>query len=442
MEREWFHKYQLDKGSSAFNVTFACALDSQIVDRDRLALAWDTVMARHRILRCRFVPDCQLGVRRAYADCPPQVQRVHNLDIWKQVNFPFQLARDDPIRVLVSGDQLLVVISHIVCDLTTLQVLLKEVACLYSGVTLPSLTRTYMDTTLWKTPTSACDLAFWGKNLSHAPTPSFPARITYSGSSRICKIPTTIYKRLNAYAATHKFTMHQLALATVALALSPLDNADIDIVLGGPFLNRPPATDLQTVGLFLEPLPIRIKYNLTCPASSPETLAPTTTPPTPETSGMKKTSMLPYMHAVREASQSALAHAVPWTQLLAHLGITPAFPTHPLLDTMVTFHDERATPKCAIEGVQPLLTWAQGAKFALLAEFLAVDEGTLLLRLEFDERCFEGGRVGRVQALILEALVCLLDEAPYEEVRERLSRVSDGEEGSGEEVFGRRFSAL
>jgi hypothetical protein len=51
--------------------------------------------------------------------------------------------------VTISRDQMVIVISHIVCDLTTLQVLLREVASVYSGACLPSVKRTYMDTSSW-----------------------------------------------------------------------------------------------------------------------------------------------------------------------------------------------------------------------------------------------------------------------------------------------------
>lgn len=61
------------------------------------------------------------------------------------------------------------------------------------------------------------------------------------------------------YAATQNVTFHQIALAAVALALQN-DDVDTDIVVGAPFLGRKCQSDLETVGLFLEPLPIRIKF--------------------------------------------------------------------------------------------------------------------------------------------------------------------------------------
>lgn len=55
IEREWWEKYRLNIGASTFNVTYACSIDTNVVDTDKLILTWNTVLARHRILRCRYV---------------------------------------------------------------------------------------------------------------------------------------------------------------------------------------------------------------------------------------------------------------------------------------------------------------------------------------------------------------------------------------------------
>ncbi|KAK8905360.1 hypothetical protein QC760_006547 [Botrytis cinerea] len=42
IEREWWEKYRLNVGSSSFNVTYACAVDTSVVDTDKLISAWNT----------------------------------------------------------------------------------------------------------------------------------------------------------------------------------------------------------------------------------------------------------------------------------------------------------------------------------------------------------------------------------------------------------------
>ncbi|KAL8701492.1 MAG: hypothetical protein Q9201_004878 [Fulgogasparrea decipioides] len=407
IEREWWLKYRLKAGSSAFNVSFVCALDRSAVDIERLVIAWNTVMARHCILRCRFVLDHRLGLQRIYSDCAPQARRAYSVDVVREINRPFKLDRSNPIRVTIADDRLVVVISHIICDLTALQILLREAQMVYNGVVLPSIMQTYMETTVWNQTASRENLDFWSKQFENAPAcsygvPNAPARVDYMGSSLLRRVPTDSYKRLTDFATASKFTLHQIALAAVALALHTATN-DIDITLGGPYLNRPTAPDLETVGLFLEPLPFRIQY------SPPSATASCTS----------------YLRAVQESSRSSLSHAVPWTQLLEHLNIEPSFPNHPLLETMVTFHADPNALHTSLPGLEPLLTWTEGAKFKLLVEFCAVSNKTLLLRLEYDTRIFSPAHIRRIQKLVLEALELLMAETPFVEARKRLQRVDE-----------------
>ena len=408
MEREWWLKYQLKAGSSAFNVSYVCALDRSEVDIERLTIAWNTVMARHRILRCRFVLDHRVGLRRVYSDCIPQVHRADSVDVVEEINRPFKLHRSDPIRVTIAADRLIVVISHIICDLTALQILLREVQTVYNGEKLQSITQTYMETTVWNQTASRQNLDFWSQRLENASAcsyglPNINDRVTYQGSSHLCRVPTKVYKRLTDFATSRKVTLHQVALAAVALALQATRNNDIDVVLGGPYFNRPTASDLETVGLFLEPIPFRVQYS----------------PPS------EAASCTSYLRTVQESSRSSLSHAVPWNQLLEHLKVEPSFPNHPLLETMVTFHADPNALPMSLPGVKPLLTWTEGAKFKLLVEFCAVSEETLLLRLEYDTNIFPAAHIRRIRDLVLEALGVLMEEVPFAEARTRLRRVEE-----------------
>ena len=139
---------------------------------------------------------------------------------------------------------MVVSISHIVCDLTTLQVLLQEVESVYNGVCLNPVQRSFMDTTAWSNVPSPSDLGFWSKYLDNEHEHSFGTksvlnRKSYGGSSRMCKIPVSAYHRLVNFSETRKFTLHQLALAAVALTLTN-DSENTDVVLGGPFFNFVP----------------------------------------------------------------------------------------------------------------------------------------------------------------------------------------------------------
>ncbi|RYC63450.1 hypothetical protein CHU98_g2785 [Xylaria longipes] len=419
IEEDWFFKYELGfKGTSSFNVSYACAIDPARVDTERLVGAWNVVLARHRIFRSRFIPcpEAEGGVHRLVTRYGPQVTRVaagKKFSLWREVNRPFRLDCDENlIRVLVSRTKMLVVVSHILADLTTLQTVLRELASVYNGEILGPLKRTYEQTVQWSQPITSAQGEWWKTNLEGVsrdygiPHPLRLERTSYTGKTRYAKLSPELSHRLIRYTEENKTTLHQLALASVAMAMQ-LHRNDTDIVLGAPYLNRE-AEDMETVGLFLEPLPIRIKYEHDSAGD-----------------GTGK-----FTAAVREASQQAISRAIPWHHTLKTTGSdkdkTRLYPNHPLLDIMVTFHDHRANAKnkwMAIQGLEPMITQTKGSKFLLLVEFSAVTDSVVLLRMEYDNECIPKRDITRVQQLIVEAMGMIMDGLGYSEIKKTLRSI-------------------
>lgn len=382
IEYEWWTKYQLGQESACFNVSYACTITVG-ADRSKLAIAWNTVLSRHSIFRCRYLQTKGAEVERVCTDSPPRVQRLRRIDIRKEVNAPFLIDRQQPIRVFMSRTKLLVVASHIICDLTTLKVLLHDVGVVYHGRPLGSVKRTYEDTAHWDLQLPSITLQFWSKYLANLPNSGYDVgkykyqRTGYNGSSQVSKVASTVFHAMAAFTATSKVSLHQPNLAAVSLALT-YSSREQDIVLGAPYLNRTSSDDLETVGLFLEPLPIRIKYPSQCDA-----------PWRSLSIGTEQNSHLdPSLLAVRNSSRAALSHEIPWNRLLKHLNITPGYPNHPLFDVMVTFHKIDPNLLFPIPFIKPLYTWTDESKFKLMVEFQALSQDTLILRLEHDLECF------------------------------------------------------
>jgi hypothetical protein len=426
MERTWWDQYEQSQHTGAFNVAFACTLEPvRLLDLCKFKTACNAVMARHRILRCRYIENEDGEVQRIYATEAPQVRVVNNLCLREEINGQFNLRTMAPIRVTISQYYLVICLSHIVCDLTTLQILLREIAACYHEDLLLPAPQDFEDTTIWSHVASPSDLDFWTKHLDCMPASpmskaNMPPGNLFAGTSHICKIPAVMYQRMLKYSEIHKFTLHQMALAAVALALS-VDSGSIDEVLGCPHFNRH-AEDLETVGLFLEPLPIRLRYP--CQTSD---------------------STMAFLQYVRETSQQALAHAVPWNQLLQHLGTSYHAPGKSLLDWMVTFHDNSHSTDLLLPGTKKLLTWAEGSKFKLLCEFCCISSETILLRLEYATDYFSRVELLKTRNLILEALNCLMEDISVAHAMQRLYQARqvecvDNEDGPS--YFGRKWSSL
>lgn len=409
IEREWLDKYDLGLGSSAFNVTFACKIDGSKVDVSQLIACWNAVLARHEILRSRSHLNYRgKGPRRTYSRYCPQVMQVRGFNLWRETNRPFHLDRQHPIRVIVSKTMMLVSMSHLIADLTSLQAILGEVVRMYRGEGLGPVKHRYHETTQWSAMATDAETGWWAQYLDGTATnrdysiPNLTHRSSYGGQTHLIKLNKSLATRVFQFSETNSTTLHQLALASVALALQSTRD-DTDVVLGGPYFNRG-HSDLETVGLFLEPIPIRIQF----PASRDNSAASTRS----------------FVRSVQRSSQSAISHAIPWDQLLKAVGVSPDFPNHPIMDVMVTFHDDRTSPKLPVEGLDPLVTYTKGSKFALLVEFCAISNGTIMMRLEHDTECIPKAKIQAVEKLILEALRMVVEGIGYASIKENLRTMS------------------
>lgn len=381
IEVEWMKKYETPSGSSSFNVCLASFFDATVVDRKRLIEAWNAVLARHQLLACRYAYSGTTGeVIRVSTDRVPRVQTPPSLDLWSEVNRPFALEDEQPVRAFVTDDnQLVVVLSHIVADYTSLGILVREASAAYNGMLPDTAPRSYSLADAWYTSPGEEVLSFWRAYLGGCPENPGPfgrdvKRLDYSGTSTLATIGADVFQRVCQFSRQEKVSLQQIAVACVALCLDNRSDSTTDMLIGVPNINRHTAEDLDTFGLFLEPLTVRIRYD----AHSEETS---------------------FMESVKKSCQLALAHVMPWHQLLRHMQIEPDYPNHPLFDVMVTMHDFRFAnhQDMGIPGVEPCLTWSEGAKFKLLCEFTALPSGKLLLRLEYDANVVPAPEVARIQ---------------------------------------------
>ncbi|KAL4767480.1 hypothetical protein BDW60DRAFT_226532 [Aspergillus nidulans var. acristatus] len=379
MEEEWWRKYQLDCSSSAFNVSYVARYNPDKVSRSRLINAWNLVLARHDAFRSRYV---QRGKRRnsvvrILAPYPPQVDKLRSVNVRMEVNRPFNLSCTAPVRVTITRDTLAAVWSHIICDYTALGTVLNEVAATYHGNTLPPPVQPhYIHLVADAASPPPCHLNFWTEYLGdvHGSQPSYLSngvrRTSYRGKSSVARISSSLWRRMQTQAAAADVTMQQFLLAAVALAVSADGEAErpLDIRLGVPFINRHSEAEMSAVGLFLEPLPVRVRFGVKgTPSKEP------------------LHSLAGYLASVQRSCQNSLSYAVPWHALLAHLGINAQeeLPGHPLMNCIVSFHDSRR----ASTDLAQSYVWSEGSKFMLMVECMAIDDDTLILRLEYDTAC-------------------------------------------------------
>ncbi|KAF2259674.1 non ribosomal peptide synthase [Lojkania enalia] len=407
IEEDWWNKYKYSGGSSAFNVTALFQLGEE-VDLQRLCEAWNFVLSRHIVLKSRYSQSSAGVVQRHISEKPPHVMKVLQIDIDMEINYVFDLSKDDLIKVLASPNQVLMVASHIICDYTSLNAMLHEVSEYYLGRTLQP-PKQYHDRISINEELDAQKIQFWRHFLRDYQSGkqsigTWSQRNQYSGASRLSQVPISTFRKLRQFASTKRVTAHQISLAAVALALQH-DSDNVDIVLGAPHLGRTSSGCEDVVGLFLEPLPIRIRH--ATKSSSPD--------------------QKDFIRSVQESSQSALCHALPWNVLLESLGIVNTFPDNPILEVMVSYHDGMG--KMGMTGIdaKSAYTWTRGAKFKLMVEFLVANEESLIMRLEYSDECFDEADISTVERLIAGALDMLANGLSQDDIMRSLRLIRNEE---------------
>ncbi|KAM0545779.1 hypothetical protein ACHAPJ_011203 [Fusarium lateritium] len=388
IEHEWLVKYQSPRGTASFNVCFSASFDQVAVDKTRLAAAWNQILQKHAILSSRFQLNGETSQRHA-ASVPRRAELVSGFDNWKECNRPFDLAHENPIRVLIARDKLLVTISHAVADYTTLLLLLEEATQMYHGQEIREKPL-YANTYAWPEAPSESIISFWKDYLKDIPeAPSLlrnsPSRATYQGRSSIKKLGPELGNSIRNFTTSRQCSKQQLAIAAVSVCLQEkFDN--MDMIVGVPYLHRQTEDDLHTIGLFLQPLAVRIKHNFSNRAPS-------------------------FLQSIQCSMQMAVAHATCWNHVVDALGIHRQYPNHPIFDIMVTFLDESMMEKLNMDipsfDYSPI--WSNGAKFKLMCEFMTLPTGDLVLRIEYDDSCIPLSEVEGLACKMQLALRMLME---------------------------------
>ncbi|CAG7937810.1 unnamed protein product [Penicillium nalgiovense] len=397
-EVAWVLRYFKSHCQTSFNIPFMARLTSQ-VDAKKLAASLETALNRHRILRSRFTLKPDNKVERSISKQRIKVQWSEDVDVQSFLNRPFNL-KEVLLRAIVTPSLFLVYMSHTICDLTSLDNLLQETTAIYHGNEHNLSSKEYFDVTIWNQRPDLEQTQFWPAYLQGLDIAQIPTSRSYRGTSILCDIPEQITRDLMRLVSSRGITVHQVGLAVGAIVLHVLWGKE-DILLGSPYMNRPTEDEQRVIGLFLEPLPVRIAVR-----------------------DQTHLTSVQFLELVRDSSQAALAHAMPWSFIAEALGLVFPSDDSDLFDCVVTFHNDLGqTQKLDIHGATVETIWAQGSKFPMLHEWHARQDG-LVLRIEYDTDIFSDKYVQLVQSLLLAALRQMLDPLLcYGDISQHLKQV-------------------
>ncbi len=282
---------QMPEVNKAYNIPFTIKLKGNL-NVKLLNEAFEVLIQRHETLRTSFIQNSDGEIKQ-------QIQSIDaigfNLDLitldtqdslsdtiveFNQQSFDLTqapLIKGCLIKISDNSFYLSIIVHHIVFDGQSLQVLMKDVSTLYNGFLsstrndLPQLKVQFKDYTSWMNNLSSDNKMkqhqFWMNELSgelpilNIPTYQNRPKIqTYNGNSLSHQLNDRLLKKLNIFSKTQKTTDFTILLATLKGLLFRYTN-QTDIIIGTPVLGREHIDLENQIGLYINTIPIRTRFN-------------------------------------------------------------------------------------------------------------------------------------------------------------------------------------
>jgi acyl carrier protein len=293
-QRLWFLD-QLDPGNSAYNLAHAFEIKGPL-DRGALRQSLNAVMARHEVLRTRFISNN--GEPFQQMDLPAEVDwQVIDLEnlapeelagetqrvLAQESRRPFNLSQGPVLRATLLGlgasiYVLLLTMHHIVSDGWSAGILVSELGEFYrmfvSGgeASLSQLQIQFADFAVWQRECLLgglfdSQLDYWRQNLSDAPLllalPTDLKRTssqTYRGAKAALRLPVELAGELRSLSLSHNTTLFMTLLAGFNLMLARYSGQN-DIVVGSPVAGRNRVEAEPLIGFFVNTVALRTKLS-------------------------------------------------------------------------------------------------------------------------------------------------------------------------------------
>jgi amino acid adenylation domain-containing protein len=418
---------QLHPGQSAYAMPAGLLLDGPL-DRAALAAALADVVARHEVLRSRFIladdqawqeidpPGAAALAMEEIGAYPPDAAHALARQALQDLSAqPFDLARGPVLRarLLAFGPAthaLLLVLHHIVADGWSMGILTAELAAAYAarrnGVApdFEPLSIQYADYAAWQreTLTGARRDALaqsWRDALAGAPAllelPTDrprPRTQRLRGALVAVHVPAAALAPLAGLEKSTGATRAMSLLAAFGALLARLSGQD-DVVIGMPAAGRLRPELEPLIGCFLNMLPLRLRIAAT--ASFRDLLA-----------------------QARAASVQAQAHQeFPFEQIVQAVDAPRELGASPVFQAMLAFHNQpRVEPDFAGLRATPLAADGSTAKFDLTLSVGMQESGALDGTLEYDADLFDAASAERMARCFAHLLqhACMRPDTPLQ----------------------------
>ena len=379
----WFLD-QLRPGDTAYHMPALLRLRGRLDER-RLAAALQRVVDRHESLRTTFVAVDGRPLQRVQATQPPGMSIVDRIgrdpaevvrEAIRSAHEPFDLACGPLVRSvlwrLADDDHLLLlVVHHIVADGWSVGLLLADLDVAFAGGTLTGTAPGLCPVDLaLREAASASDTSasHWVRTLAGVLPSGLPDRVELP-PEQACRtttlpLPAHLTTAVGGFARQHRDTDHAVHLAALAAVCHRFTGRS-DVVIGVPHARRSGPETQGTVGLLVNTLPVRVRWD-----GDP--------------------SFAELVSIAGRATRAAIAHGdVPFDMLVDQIAGPASADRAALFDLMLTITPELlATGRLGNVDVEVLPVPARAPKFPLT---LGVERhaGHTVLRCEYHTARFD-----------------------------------------------------
>ncbi len=281
--RLWF-LHQLNPDTSAYHIPMVLRLKGD-VDKLKLEASFQSLIARHEILRTRFLADegkpyqkilseSELHQDSWSLDFQKAEQSDLNELIYKIGSGPFNLSEDYLLRVSlieIGKDRhvLVMVMHHIISDAWSFDILIKEVLSNYAGQaeSLPALPLQYADYSLWQQSQIDANLLepqfdYWKQYLARTPVLQMPLdkprplESQNKGSSVKINIDKDLSAKINNFSQQQGLSLFMTLMAAYQILLARYSGQN-DFAVGTPIANREQSELEPLIGFFVNTLAVR-----------------------------------------------------------------------------------------------------------------------------------------------------------------------------------------
>jgi tyrocidine synthetase-3 len=412
---------QLDPSSVAYSIPFAFQIEGAL-DIACFKNTWDDIVERHEILRTNIIVQSDrprqiirigsdIRFKMEVLDLTGSKEHVITNCVNEEANKSFDLVDDSLVRgrlLILAEDRFIFLLTfhHLIFDGWSLEVLVKDLANIYSGYkkgtgnTLKILSIQYRDFAHWQNfqlGNSSIESSknYWLNQFATLPDaldlPADyvrPALKTYTGKNINFTLPRSLTLSLREFSAAQNSTLF-ITLMTAVKVLLYKYTGQPDIVVGTPVAGRDRIELEDQIGFYVNTLPVRTKIDA-------------------------ESTFIEMLDKVKSTLFDGYKHQLyPFDKLVDDLKLHRDLSHEPLFDVMVQFLNMNASLDASSHlddiSIKPYERNLSGSKYDLTFTFSEIAED-IILNIEFSDNLFTESRITRTFKHLETLLNCITSE--------------------------------